>query len=78
MMAAAALRFGGGAEMRKSLMTRTQRRRCNRKHTQHCYRAMKDKLVALLRPMPSDAIPASTLEPFRAALFSPCTLNLDS
>ena len=77
-MAAAALRFGGGAEMRKSLMTRTQRRRCNRKHTQHCYRAMKDKLVALLRPMPSDAIPASTLEPFRAALFSPCTLNLDS
>ena len=77
-MAAAALRFGGGAEMRKSLMTRTQRRRCNRKHTQHCYRAMKDKLVALLRPMPTDAIPASTLEPFRAALFAPCTLNLDS
>ena len=49
--------------------TRTQLRRQQRRHTQHCYLLLQSKLLALVKPMPA-AINVQDLESFRANLFS--------
>ena len=50
--------------------TRTQLRRLQRKHTQHSYKLLKDKLIQLVRPMPPSAMQMTDLENFRATLFA--------
>ena len=53
----------------------TELRRMQRKHSQRCYREMKDKLVSMLVPLPKDAIHAVDLEKFRETLFLPIDIS---
>ena len=50
--------------------SKTQLRRQQRRHTQHCYMLLQNKLLALLRPTPASAIQVEDLETFRADLFA--------
>ena len=50
--------------------SKTQLRRQQRRHTQHCYMLLQNKLLALLRPTPAAAILVEDLETFRADLFA--------
>ena len=50
--------------------SRTQLRKLQRKHTQHCYEQMKNRLLNMVKPIPSTALHADRLEAFRAILYS--------
>ena len=53
--------FGGASN--------TVRRRMQRRHSQVCYKVMRDKLLCLVKPTPAGAIQAEQLENFRAMLY---------
>ena len=61
------------AEIGACSASRTQMRRSQRKHSQLSYRLLKDRLVSLVRPIPSTAIQASIVEEFRANLYAAST-----
>jgi len=50
--------------------SRTLLRKLQRKHTQHCYEQMKNRLLSIVKPIPSTALHADRLETFRANLYS--------
>jgi hypothetical protein len=52
------------------VLSRTQIRRLQRRHSQTCYRLLQQKLVSVLRPLPQSAIACSELEEFRKKLYS--------
>ena len=61
---------GGGAFLAMwGGASRTTIRRMQRRHSQVCYAAMKNKLLCLVRPVPAGAIQADRLESFRAMLY---------
>ena len=51
-------------------LTRTQLRRLQCKYTQQSYVLMRNKLINLVRPLPSTALIAEQLEAFRATLYT--------
>ena len=55
--------------MPSSARNKTLLRRLQRKHTEKAYRHMKDKLLSILKPMPT-AVHANNLEEFRQSLFA--------
>ena len=50
--------------------SRTQLRKLQRQHTQHCYEQMKYRLLNIVKPIPSTTLHADRLEAFRANLYS--------
>ena len=50
--------------------SKTQLRRQQRRHTQHCHMLLQNKLLALLRPTPASGIQVEDLETFRADLLA--------
>ena len=49
---------------------KTKLRRLQRKHTQHCYILLTNKLISLVRPIPETVVVVEDLEHFRAILYS--------
>ena len=59
----------GGIAFRSPANIKTLLRRSQRKHSEKSYRHMKDKLIAILKPMPI-AVYSADLENFRLSLFA--------
>jgi hypothetical protein len=62
----------------QTLPSPTVRRRMQRKHSQISYRLMKAKLLAIVRPLPSQAIQAADLEAFRTSIYVIDTAKKDA
>jgi len=54
-----------------AIMTRSQLRRAQRKHTQQAYRLLQQRLLAVIRPSPPEGIIAVNLEEFRLNQYIP-------